>query len=169
VLSLPKLDRSVKLAGFGVAPQPASSVWGVERTYRYSRRLLVAMVAWALFVWTTRIKNAWADDAASVASKSGAILLSLSFVVFAVGGIVLLWRNRTGPALVSSRGALILRAFAAWTTAVWIVFATIILVHHHPVAFKAVHVTLGLISIALSALLWRSTVDASSAEPALAR
>ncbi len=144
----------------------------MDRTHPYSRKLLVAMVAWALFVWTTRIRNAAGDHAASTASKTGAILLSLSFVAFAVAGLVVLWRNRTGPARVSARGALVLRAFAAWTTGVWIVFATIILVHHHPVAFKAVHVTLGLISIALSVGLWRSTakpVEVGSDDPALAR
>ena len=58
-----------------------------------------------------------------------------------------------------------LQAFAAWTTAVWLVFGTIILVHHHPVAFKAVHVTLGLISIGLSVALWRSTTPVDAREP----
>jgi hypothetical protein len=120
------------------------------------------MVAWAVFVWATRINNAWTDHTASLASKWGATLLSLSFIGFAVAGLVALLRARgrrwTRPE------SLMLKAFAAWTSAVWVVFGTLILVHHHPIAFKAVHVTLGLISIGLSVALWRS-VDAMAAEP----
>jgi hypothetical protein len=120
------------------------------------------MVVWAVFVWSTRISNAWGDHKASLASKWGATLLSLSFLAFAVAGLVSLLRARGRR---WSRGeAAVLRAFAAWTTAVWLVFGTLILVHDHPVAFKAVHVTLGLISIGLSVALWRS-VDAVAAEP----
>ncbi len=122
----------------------------------------MAMVAWAVFVWSTRINNAWGDHKASLASKWGATLLSLSFLFFAVAGVVALVRARGRR---WSRGeSVVLRAFAAWTTAVWLVFGTLILVHDHPVAFKAVHVTLGLISIGLSVALWRS-VDAVAVEP----
>jgi hypothetical protein len=127
------------------------------------------MVGWSLFVWATRIGNAWSDHHASLASKWGATLLSASFVGFAVAGIVLLaraWR-RTDRGW-SPGEALVLRAFAAWTVVVWLVFGTIILVHHHPAAFKAVHVTLGLISIGLSVALWRST-DVVADEPLVVR
>ena len=134
------------------------------RAYRYSRPLLIAMVAWALFVWTTRIRNAATDQHASAWSKTGAIALSVSFVVFAVAGIVILVRTRHDR-IASPLEARVLQAFAAWTTAVWLVFGTIILVHHHPVAFKAVHVTLGLISIALSVALWRSTTPVDARKP----
>ncbi|HVN52434.1 MAG TPA: hypothetical protein VMT43_13445, partial [Acidimicrobiales bacterium] len=120
----------------------------MDRTLRASRRLAVAMAAWAVFVWSTRIRNAWTDHEASLASKWGATLLSATFLVLAVATVVALVRSR-GKAW--SRGeALLLRAFAAWTTAVWLVFGTLIVVHHHPIAFKAVHVGLGLISIGLS-------------------
>jgi hypothetical protein len=135
----------------------------VDRALRSSRRLLVAMVVWALFVWSTRIRNVAGDHTSSTTSKAWAILLSLSFVAFAVGGIVMLIRARgrswTGGEI------LVQRAFAAWTTVVWLVFGTIILVHHHPIAFKAVHVGLGLISIGLSVALWRVTTRLGSAEP----
>jgi hypothetical protein len=135
----------------------------VDRTLRTSRRLTVAMVAWAVFVWSTRINNAWGDRTASLASKWGATLLSLSFLGFAAAGVGSLIRARGRR---WSRGeSFVLRAFAAWTTTVWLVFGTLILVHHHPIAFKAVHVTLGLISIGLSVALWRS-VDAVAVEPA---
>jgi len=132
--------------------------------YRYSRPWLVAMVAWALFVWATRIRNALGDHHASGWSKTGAVALSVSFVVFAAAGIVILIRSRHDR-VVSPLEARVLQAFAGWTTVVWLVFGTIILVHHHPVAFKAVHVTLGLISIGLSVGLWRSTVPADALDP----
>jgi len=119
------------------------------------------MAAWAVFVWATRIDNAWGDHKASLASKWGATLLSLSFLVLAAATVVSLVRAR-GRAWTSGEAAL-LRAFAGWTTAVWLVFGTLIVVHHHPIAFKAVHVALGVISIGLSIALWRS-VDRSRVE-----
>jgi hypothetical protein len=119
------------------------------------------MAAWAVFVWATRINNAWGDHKASLASKWGATLLSLSFLVLAAGTVVALVRARGRS---WTRGeAVLLRTFAGWTTAVWLVFGTLIVVHHHPIAFKAVHVGLGLISIGLSVALWRS-VDRSRIE-----
>ncbi len=126
------------------------------------------MVAWALFVWSTRINNAWSDHTASLASKWGATLLSVSFIGFAIAGTVEWVRARGRPW--TRTEVLVLRAFAVWTTGVWLVFATLILVHHHPIAFKAVHVTLGLISIGLSVALWRTTeVDPPSSPPRLGR
>jgi hypothetical protein len=157
-----KLDRSVKLPDSG-PPGRSGSLAGVDRSTRTSRRLVVAMVAWALFVWSTRINNAWSDHTASLASKWGATLLSASFIAFAVAGIVV-WVRARGRGWRPSE-VVVLRAFAAWTTAVWLVFGTLILVHNHPIAFKAVHVTLGLISIGLSVALWRST-ESVAVEPA---
>jgi len=123
------------------------------------------MVAWAVFVWSTRIDNAWGDHKASLASKWGATLLSASFLVLAVATVVALLRAR---GRLWSRGeARLLKVFAAWTTLVWLVFGTLIVVHHHPVAFKAVHVTLGLVSIGLSVATWRS-VDRSEARSSTA-
>jgi hypothetical protein len=127
------------------------------------------MAGWALFVWTTRINNAWADHHASLASKGGATLLSLSFVGLGLSSLVMVWRERRGPATTSTAGLVLMRVFAAWTTGVWLVFGTLILVHHHPIPFKAVHVTLGFISIGLSLALWRTTVPAGSNRPVAAR
>jgi hypothetical protein len=180
-LAVRALERPLARAGFGrrrarryrgavPTPLPAAAPDVGGPRYRYRRGLLVAMAGWALFVWSTRIGNAWNDHHASFASKAGATLLSLSFVLLALASLVLLWRERRGrPATTSARGLALMRTFAAWTTAVWIVFATLILVHHHPIAFKAVHVTLGLISIGLSAALWRTTVPVGSSEPVATR
>jgi hypothetical protein len=115
--------------------------------------LLVALVAWSLFVWPTRIRNVWGDHTASAASKWSATALSLSFVAFSVVAVVGLVRSRRRDLAPWVR--VVARAFAAWTTGVWLVFGTLILVHDHPAAFKAVHVALGLISIGLAAAVWR--------------
>ena len=120
---------------------------------------MVGLAAWSVFVWGTRIKNDWADAHASLGSKLGTTVLSLSFVAFAVAAVVIVRRAR-GRSWTPTESR-ILRAFAAWTTAVWLVFGTLILVHHHPWAFKAVHVTLGLISIGLSAEVWRGARSAT--------
>jgi hypothetical protein len=138
----------------------------MARLYRCSRPLLWAMVAWALFVWATRIRNALGDHQASAWSKTGAVALSVSFVVLAVAGLAILVTTRKDK-LLSPLEARVVQAFSAWTIGVWLVFGTIILVHHHPIAFKAVHVTLGLISIALSAATWRSTVEVGADLPAV--
>jgi hypothetical protein len=136
----------------------------MARLYRCSRGLLWAMAAWALFGWGTRISNAVKDHDASAWSKTGAVALSLSFVVLAVATVVVLVRTRHDRLLTIGETRLV-QVFSAWTTVVWLVFGTIILVHHHPVAFKAVHVTLGLISIGLSVATWRSIGEASVALP----
>jgi hypothetical protein len=136
----------------------------MARLYRCSRPLLWAMVAWALFVWATRIRNALGDHQASAWSKTGAVALSVSFVVLAVAGLAILVTTRKDK-LLSPLEARVVQAFSAWTIGVWLVFGTIILVHHHPVAFKAVHVTLGLISIGLSVALWRSTTPVEARRP----
>lgn len=138
----------------------------MARLYRCSRPLLWAMVAWALFVWATRIRNAVGDQHASAWSKTGAVALSASFVGLAVAGLFILVTTRKDK-LLSPIEARVVQAFSAWTVGVWLVFGTIILVHHHPIAFKAVHVTLGLISIGLSVATWRSVAVAGVDHPAV--
>jgi hypothetical protein len=129
-----------------------------------SKRWVVGLAAWSVFVWGTRIKNDWSDQHASTASKLGTTLLSLSFIVLAIAAVVIVRRARDRDWTPSE--ARVLRVFAGWTTTVWLVFGTLILVHHHPWAFKAVHVTLGLISIGLSVEVWRGARSPRSAERA---
>ena len=47
-------------------------------------------MVWSLYVWSTRIKNATGDDTLSSGSKAFSVVLSLTFLVFAVAGIVVL-------------------------------------------------------------------------------
>ncbi len=48
--------------------------------------------------------------------------------------------------------ALVLRAFAAWTVFVWVVFVRNILGQNHSFGFKAIHVLLALVSVAFAVL-----------------
>ena len=49
----------------------------------------------------------------------------------------------------------LLCAFAVWTATVWAVRVVMIAIADHTVAFKVVHVVLGLISVALTIPAWR--------------
>jgi hypothetical protein len=126
-------------------------------------RAALALVVWTFFVWTTRIGNIWRDDDLDTAGKWGRTALAASFTVLAVAVVVALWR-RSGPA----RLAVVVGALAAWTTAVWLVRGTGIVLGDHEVGFKVVHTVLAVVSIILSALAWRETRPARSAWSAAA-
>jgi hypothetical protein len=123
---------------------------------------LVALIVWSLYVWSTRIRNAAGDDGLSSGSKAFSIVLSLTFVAFAVAAVVVAVRAWSRP-LVRAE-ALVLRAFAAWTVAVWVVRIPMIAVADHSVGFKVVHAVLGIISIVLAVVVWRSTPAAGAVD-----
>jgi hypothetical protein len=113
------------------------------------RPLASVLVAWTLFVWTTRIANIWRDAGLDTGERVGRTGLAGSFTVLAVAVVVALWRGSSRARLWS------VGALAAWTTAVWVVRDARILVADHEVGFKAVHTVLAVVSIALSVLAWR--------------
>lgn len=114
------------------------------------RPATVALVAWTLFVWTSRIRNIWADDTLSTSEQVSSTALALSFTVLAIVAVVTVLRP------VSRRGAALgVGALAAWTVAVWAVRTPAILIHDHSAAFTVVHVVLAVVSVALAALAVR--------------
>jgi hypothetical protein len=115
------------------------------------RPAAIALVAWSLFVWTTRIGNIWGDDALTDGEKWGRTGLALSFTVLAVVAAGALWR---GTAWL--RGAVL--ALAGWTVAVWIVRSVGIATGDHGAAFVTVHLVLAIVSIALSSLASRDVL-----------
>lgn len=121
------------------------------------RPAAVGLVAWTLFVWTTRIANIWRDDALDTGEKWGRTALALSFTVLAVAVVVALVRRAGGPLRVA------IGALAVWSVAVWVVRDARIVTADHGVGFKAVHVVLGVVSIALAGLAWREEQRAASA------
>lgn len=110
------------------------------------RRLRPALVlsVWTFLVWTTRIRNIWTDDDLTTGGQVWRTALAGVFTVFAVG-VVVLWRRRADARTW-------VRAFAVWTTGVWVVRAVQIGLADHGVAFKAVHTVLAVVSIGLA--LW---------------
>jgi hypothetical protein len=113
---------------------------------RGDRRVVLALVVWTFFVWTARIGNIWRDDSLDTAGKVGRTLLAASFTVLALA-VVATWRQRRD----ATPWQLAVLALAGWTTAVWLVRGTSILLAHHDAGFKAVHTVLAIVSIGLSA------------------
>jgi len=115
---------------------------------RSLRPTLVLSVV-TLLIWTTRIRNIWADDDAGTADQVARTALSLSFTLLALGGAWLWWdARRRGGARPWAAG--FVRAFALWTTGVWVVRGVQIATADHEVAFVLVHTALAVGSIALA-------------------
>ena len=58
---------------------------------------------------------------------------------------------------VDSEAVRVIHVFAAWTGVVWAVRIPMIVLADHAVGFKVVHAMLGLISIGLAAVAYRTT------------
>ena len=127
---------------------------------RSARWPLVALVLWTLYVWITRISNAAGDAALSAGGKAFSIGLSSTFVGLALAGGVVAVRSWSRPRTSGERA--LLTVFAAWTTVVWLIRVPMIALADHVVGFKVVHAMLGIISIGLAALVWRSTREPAS-------
>jgi hypothetical protein len=123
------------------------------------RPFALALVAWTLFVWTTRIANIWRDEALDGGEKVGRTGLALSFTLLALAVVVTLWRRVERASLVAVGG------LAAWSVVVWVVRDARILVADHEVGFKVVHTVLAVVSIALAALAWREARRVPAASP----
>ncbi|HEY8546039.1 MAG TPA: hypothetical protein VIL36_13365 [Acidimicrobiales bacterium] len=142
------------------APSPAATSASGAIAARWGRWVVGALVAWTFLVWTTRIGNIWNDDALETAGKVGRTALALSFTTLALAVVVAWWRR---PALL--RPAVL--ALGAWSTAVWLVRGTTILLDDHDTAFTVVHEVLAVVSIALSVAAERATrrAPAPTGEP----
>jgi hypothetical protein len=116
--------------------------------------LVGALCAWTAFIWGNRISNAWSSTTESTSAKVTSTLLAASFLAFAVGAAVVLWRAWRSPLTDGARRFLV--AFAGWTVLVWGVRMVGMVLADHDVAFKAVHAVLGLVSIGLAVALVRS-------------
>ena len=108
--------------------------------------MLWALPVWTLFVWATRIRIILRQD-----GSRSAVIVPVVLTVFAVAALV--DRRRWSPALIVA------------TVAVWVVRLPLVLVHHHSVAFKVVHVTLAVISLALSWATWRALRPSTPVSP----
>ena len=115
------------------------------------RRLPVVVVlfaAWTAYVWATRLSNLAGDDGDGW-GRSMAIALAATFVAIAAVVGVLWFRRR--PALVPW-----VTALAVLTIVVWLPRMVLLSGRDHSGAFKAVHIGLGMVSMALAVLARRA-------------
>ena len=111
--------------------------------------MLYAFAAWTLFVWGNRISNILADADASAADKALDLVVASALVALGIAVAVAArigWQRRP-----------VVAAAAVATFAVWAVRVPLLLAADHGAAFKAVHVALAAISIALAAASLRQT------------
>jgi len=120
------------------------------RTGASPRFAVHVVIAWTLFMWTTRTRLIFTEDNLSAVD----IVLRIAPVfLFVALALLLLYSVRTGrPALAPT-----VTVIAAWTTVYWLVRVTLISFHDHPIGFKIVHVVLAGISIGTAAWAWRHT------------
>jgi hypothetical protein len=110
-------------------------------------KLLGPLVIWTLFVWTSRIRNVWADEDLTT---GGQILRTGYSVVFLTGGLFAAWVlwSRRGSALRSS-DRVGLAVFFAWSVVFWLIRGIGIIVDDHDAGFTAIHTVLMVISLGL--------------------
>ena len=125
-------------------------------------RPAVALSAFTLLVWTTRIRNIWTDESLSTSGQVGRTALSLTFTAFAVAVLWLWWQGRTRGRAPGS-ASLVVRLFAAWTIGVWAVRAVQIASAGHDAAFVAVHTLLAVASTVLAVWATRPLAHAPGA------
>lgn len=126
------------------------------------------LIVWTLVVWLGRLPLAWNVAGDSTGRKILATVPVALFVGFALAALVGLWRHgapnrddeRRARATRDARRAV--ATLVVWTVFYWLVRLPMISTDAHDLAFKAVHLVLGLVSFALSAWVWRSTLTRHS-------
>ena len=112
------------------------------------RALVVASALWTLFVWGTRVRNIGNDDTLGGGEKAFAFLVCVVFIGAAIAMLALLVTRQ------SARLRVLLPVFAVATVGWWAVRSVFIVVHDHSMAFRIVHIVLGIISSVLAVAAW---------------
>lgn len=98
---------------------------------------LIAFVAWTVFVWAGRVRNAGADP--------GAWLVAGAFIVLAVAALASGGRVRRA----------VLGVLVAATVALWALRTPLVWIRDYSVAFKVVHTVIAVISVGLAVVAQR--------------
>lgn len=118
------------------------STAAAEAARTAARWWIVPLVAWTLFLWTSRTRNVLADDDLTGFGTGWRVGAAAVFLVLGLLTALWLWRGRPR--------AVVLGVLAGWTVAYWLVRGTgILLDSNHDAAFKAVHTVLMATSLAL--------------------
>lgn len=139
------------------------------------RRPLLALgvaVAWTVFVWATRIRNALGDDSLEGGALAGVLLLSASFLagslVVVLAAVDAVRQRRLGERWPTTTLSVSVVVMAAWNAVVWASRMVGIATNgSHDFAFVAVHVVIGLSSIALWLVTVFSIFEGRSEEKSL--
>lgn len=108
-----------------------------------------AFAGWTVFMWGTRIRNAFENDDLSGSEKALAVGVALAFTLGALA---------VGCAVLRRRGAdLAVKVLAAVTVVYWPVRVVQIVLADHGAAFTLVHAVLGVVSVALAVWAWPGT------------
>ena len=110
--------------------------------------LIVASALWTVFVWGTRVRNIGNDDTMGGGQKALGFLVCVVFIGAAIALLALLATRQ------SARLRVLLPVFAVATVGWWAVRSVFIVVHDHSMAFRVVHIVLGIISSVLAVAAW---------------
>jgi hypothetical protein len=111
--------------------------------------LVLASALWTLFVWGTRVRNIANDDTLGGGEKAFAFVVCVVFIGAAIALLAMLVTRQ------SARLRALLPVFAVATVGWWVVRSVFIVVHDHSMAFRIVHIVLGIISSVLAVAAWR--------------
>lgn len=113
-----------------------------------SLRPALVLAVWTFLVWTTRIRNIWTDEELTTAGQLGRTALAVAFTAFAALTVAAYARTRRDRPWSWTRG--LVRAFALWTTGVWVVRVIQIAGADHDLGFVLVHTALAVVSVAFA-------------------
>ncbi|MFV0257140.1 MAG: hypothetical protein ACK5PP_01655 [Acidimicrobiales bacterium] len=111
----------------------------------------LALVAWTLFVWVGRIRNALADPDLTGSNRTWALVTAVGLTAL---GLITLAAVASRPITdrVVRLAALVL---AGVSSTIWVVRGIQITLADHPAGFIAVHLVLAVVTVGLSALVVR--------------
>jgi len=109
---------------------------------------VVASALWTMFVWGTRVRNIAGDDSMGGGEKALGFLVCVVFIGAAIAMLAMLVRRQW------ARLRVLLPVFAVATVGWWAVRSVFIVVHDHSMAFRIVHIVLGIISSVLAVAAW---------------
>jgi hypothetical protein len=108
---------------------------------------LVALLAWTVLVWSSRIRNVLGNEELDAGGRTVRLLVVAVFLGLAAV-VVARWRR-------PDRGRWV-AVLCAWTAGLWIVQMVGILLDDHDAGFVAIHAVLAAVSIGLAAAAWRA-------------
>ena len=129
-------------------PACPARLWARFAILTRPKALIVASSLWTLFVWGTRVRNIGNDDTLGGGEKAFAFLVCAAFIGAAIAMLAMLLTRH------STRLRTLLPVFAVATVGWWAVRSVFIVVHDHSMAFRVVHIVLGIISSVLAVAAW---------------